>query len=99
MQQSQQQQFQFYASRHSCQQYHGSTCLPTDKKYYSLKITIIGFNSELMPLANLGFLSESLEHGKTSRDWRNLGRNCMNKKKIKSHTLSFYSLYSFCDMA
>lgn len=62
-------------------------------KDYSLKITIVCFNTELMLLTNMRFLSESLEHGKTSRDWRNVGRNCRNKnnnKKIKNHILCHF---------
>lgn len=86
MQQSQQRQFQFHALRHSCQQYHGAAQLPMDKKDYSLQIIIVGFNTAFVPLANTGLVNESLKHRKTSRDWRNLGRNCSQEK---AHTLSF----------
>lgn len=86
VQQSQQRQFQFHALRHSCQQYHGAAQLPTDKKDHSLQITIVGFNTAFVPLANTGLVNESLKHRKTSRDCRNLGRNCSQEK---AHTLSF----------
>lgn len=52
-----------------------------DKKGYSLQITIVSFNTAYMLFANMGLANESLKCNKTSREWRDLGRNCNNKKK------------------
>lgn len=80
MQQSQQQQFQFHALRHGILARTTVDLLSSlqTKVDNSLQVTIVGFNTAFMPFADVGLVNESLKHSKTSRDWRNLGRNCIN---------------------
>lgn len=63
MQQSQQQQFQFHALRHGIPARSTMVLLSSlqTKVDNSLQVTIVGFNTAFMPLADMGLVNESLK--------------------------------------